>query len=118
MELKLENGGYVPARYLDLAAVSGAEELAQRIVMKLTARRGGFAPLPDYGSRLYLLMQTRPSERMGAARQYVAEALADESGIELESISLSEPEAGTLLAALSFSAGGGSLSVTTAIGGT
>ena len=52
MELRLKDGKYdsIGAR---LCTVSGAEELAQRVMMKLAARRGSFWPLPDYGSRLY-----------------------------------------------------------------
>lgn len=57
--------------------------------MKLAARRGGFALLPEFGSRLYLLGNTRVSERETAARQYVAEALAEEEHLVLESISVS-----------------------------
>ena len=39
MEIKLENGNYVPGKYSGLTTVSGDEETAQRIAMKLTARR-------------------------------------------------------------------------------
>ena len=42
MELKLVDGNYVADATGGLAAVSGTEELAQRVVMKLTAREGGF----------------------------------------------------------------------------
>lgn len=86
MELKLVNGQYVPARHQGFARVEGLEELAQRIVMKLTARRGRFMPLPSYGSRLYLLPTLKPSQRETAAWQYVVEALADESCVRLEQL--------------------------------
>lgn len=82
MEIALENGRYVPADTGGLEEVSGTRELAQRLAMKLAARRGGFAPLPDYGSRLYTLTASaRPSERAAAARQLAAEALADEPDV-------------------------------------
>ena len=39
--------------------------------MKLTARRGQFPFLEDFGSRLWTLGQLRPAERQAAAEQYV-----------------------------------------------
>jgi len=86
MELKLVNGRYQETRG-KLVEVSGTEELAQRLMMKLTARRGAFWPLPEYGSRLYKLVQgERPADREAAIRLYVAEALADEPEAVLESV--------------------------------
>ena len=83
MELKLEQGRYVPGAG-GLLRVTGANEIAQRVMMKLTARRGGFAPLPEYGSALYTLLHTaRPSEYETAAMQYIAQALADEAGLRV-----------------------------------
>ena len=61
--------------------MSGTEELAQRAMMRLAARRGGFYLLPEYGSRLYTLCRLKPSERSAAARQYVVEALSPEPRI-------------------------------------
>jgi hypothetical protein len=101
MELRLENGAYCATRS-GLATVTGAEELAQRLVMRLTARRGGFAPLPEYGSRLYLLHGIKPSQRGTAARQYIAEALREEHGVELESVDITEREGEGLLLNLCF----------------
>jgi hypothetical protein len=63
MELRLENGDYVKSGGHTLESVSGTEELAQRLMLRLRARRGGFALRPDYGSRLYTLSGLRPSER-------------------------------------------------------
>lgn len=57
--------------------------------MKLAARRGGFALLPAFGSRLYQLGSVRVSERETAARQYVAEALAEEENLVLDNLSVS-----------------------------
>lgn len=87
-ELKLQNGKYTASRYGGLETVRGSGELAQRVEMKLCARRGGFALMPEFGSRLYLLPTIPPSQREAAARQYIAEALADETGIRLESLEL------------------------------
>ncbi|MDO4815178.1 MAG: hypothetical protein Q4A83_01050 [Bacillota bacterium] len=115
MELKLENGKYI-ARNGGVATVKGAEELAQRITMKLAARRGKFWPMPDYGSRLYTLLQgVKPEDRKTAVREYVAEALADEQGISFDNISM-EVSGDTLVLKLDFTYSGGTLQVETAIG--
>jgi len=89
MELKMLNGDYVKNVYHDLESVSGIEETAQRIMMKLKGRRGGFALLPEYGSRLYALSNLRPAQRETIARQYIAEALEGENAI-LEDIRIHE----------------------------
>ena len=75
MELRLVNGDYAVGEYHDFESVSGAGETAQRAMMKLAARRGGCAVLPEYGSRLYTLASVKESERDGCVRQFVAEAL-------------------------------------------
>lgn len=98
MELKLVNGQYVPADYQGFSQVCRLDELAQRIIMKLTARRGRFLPLPNYGSRLYLLPTLKPSQRETAAWQYVIEALTDERDVELEKLEFnSDGELGILV---------------------
>lgn len=87
MELKLVNGTYVPGAGGRLRRVTGAEETAQRVMMKLTARRGGFAPLPDYGSALHTLFRTaKPSAYQTAAMRYIAEALADEPEVTVTDV--------------------------------
>lgn len=91
--LALVNGDYA-AKGNGLAAVSGKEAVLQRVLMKLTARRGQFPFLEDFGSRLWTLGQLRPAERQAAAEQYVAEALADEAGLTVDSVTLTE-EGGT-----------------------
>lgn len=58
MELKLVDGAYVLGAGGRMSRVTKAEEIAQRVMMKLTARRGGFAPLPEYGSALHTLLRT------------------------------------------------------------
>ena len=64
-----------------LQRVRGTEELLQRVLFRLTARRGGFAPLPTLGSELHLLGREKPGNRLTAAKKCVAEALAGEKGI-------------------------------------
>ena len=116
MELKLSEGRYV-TRAGVLEAVDGYEELAQRIMMKLTAHRGRFWPKPDYGSRLYMLVNgERPSNRENAVRQYVAEALSDEPDVELKELSIKNTASDAISIHLTFTCLGGSFSVE--IGGT
>ena len=81
MELKIKNGDYVPDGAGGLERVSGTEELLQRVLFLLTARRGGFAPLPALGSDLYLLGREKPGNRQAAAKKFAAEALAGEKGV-------------------------------------
>ena len=87
--LALVNGDYA-AKGNGLAAVSGKEAVLQRVLMKLTARRGQVPFLEDFGSRLWTLGQLRPAERQAAAEQYVAEALADEVGLKVDSVTLAD----------------------------
>lgn len=114
MELKLENGRYLPAAG-GLAEVSGAEELAQRVTMKLCARRGKFYLMPDYGSRLYTLINgTRPADREAAVRTFVAEALKDEP-VKLTDIKMNI-QGDRLLLDLKFACSEGYFTVNTVIG--
>ena len=83
MELKLSSGDYVPDGTGCLRTVAGRDALIQRAVMRLTARRGGFLPLPEYGSRLYTLHRLKPSERGAAARQFALDALEDEPEVSV-----------------------------------
>ncbi len=110
MELKLKNGRYV-AVGASLDTVSGAEELSQRVMMKLAAKRGSFWPKPEYGSRLHSLLCDEEQENKElSVRQYVSEALADEDGVELESVAISYPQEDTIKLLLKFSWSGGSFS--------
>ena len=83
------------------------EETAQRVLLRLTARRGGFAPLPEYGSRLYLLPRTaKPSGYETAARQYIAEALAEEPAVEVTAVRFTPVGADGVRIDVDFTAGG------------
>lgn len=88
LELRLENGEYMPGELQGFERLGGLEELVQRIIMKLRVRRGSFLPLPNYGSRLHTLATVKPSLREGAARQFVLEALSEEKGLVLEDLKL------------------------------
>lgn len=78
METKLINGDYVPDGLGGVVRCGGAEALLERVLFRLTARRGQFPPVPGLGSRLYLLGREPAAQRLSAARQYAAEALAEE----------------------------------------
>ena len=80
MELKLEQGDYVP---------DGA-----RVLFRLTARRGQFPFLPELGSRLYQLGREKPSAREALALQYVTEALAQEKDLAVLRTALTQEGAG------------------------
>ena len=74
MERKLIGGDYVPDGRGGLETLSQEEALLQRVLFRLTARRGQFPFLPNMGSRLYQLGREKPSAR---------QALRDETGLEV-----------------------------------
>jgi hypothetical protein len=96
MELKLEEKDYQAAERGGLETVSGAAALLQRVLLKLSARRGSFPFLPRLGSRLYLLGREPFDQRQGMAEAFVKEALADESGLSVTGVTLSELEQGRM----------------------
>lgn len=105
MELKLYNGDYAADGVGGLQRVSGDEELLQRVLFRLSARRGGFAPLPTLGSRLHLLGREKPALRQTAAQQYVAEALAEED-VEVTQTVLTQGASGAAELQVRLRAGG------------
>lgn len=94
MELKLKNGDYVPDGMGGLQRVEGQEELLQRVVFKLTARRGKFPFDATLGSRLWQLGSLSAQQRQSAAAQYVAEALEGEP-LSVEAVELTPKDDGT-----------------------
>ena len=78
MELKIKDRDYVADGAGGLVRVSGWDELLERVLFKLSVRRGSFALAPELGSKLT------------AAKQYVAEALADEEGLSVTGMELAE----------------------------
>lgn len=88
MELRLKKGDYVPDGAGGLLQVTGREALLQRVLFRLTARRGAFPFWEDLGSRLWQLGQLPAAQRQSAAKQYVTEALADEAGLSVETVEL------------------------------
>ena len=85
MELRLEQGDYVPNGAGGFQRLEGAEALLQRVLFRLTARRGQFPFLPELGSRLYQLGREKPSAR---------EALAQESELAVTGVELTETTPG------------------------
>ncbi len=79
MALVLREGDYVPDGRGGFRSAEGGQEVLERVLWKLTVRRGSFPFLPELGSRLHLLGRAPAGER---------EALADEdvavTGVELD----------------------------------
>lgn len=100
MELMVRDGDYVPDGNGGFLRVTEGEELLQRVLWKLSIPRGSFPLLPGLGSELYLLGRAKPSQRSALARQYVAQALSDETGLEILQVTLEED--GHLLVELSW----------------
>ena len=96
-ELKLENGDYVKSGNR-LRLAEGRDALLQRVLFKLTARRGRFPFREELGSRLWSLSAVPRQQRQAAARQFVAEALAEED-LTVESVELTERGTVTVLTA-------------------
>ena len=92
MELELQNGDYVPDGTGGLRRLEGSEALLQRVLFRLKARRGSFPFLETMGSRLWRLGGLPARERPAAAKQYAAEALAEESGLQVTSVELTGGE--------------------------
>lgn len=90
MELKIRDRDYVSDGAGGLERVSGWDELLQRALFRLSVRRGSFALAPELGSRLHLLWREKPESRAAAAKQYAAEALADEAGLTVTDAALRE----------------------------
>ena len=80
--LVLVNGDYVPQGN-GLQSAKGDEAVLQRMLMKLTARRGQFPFMENFGSRLWTLDRLRPADRQAAAEQYVL-------GLMVEQVTLAE----------------------------
>lgn len=76
--LILREGDYVPDGQGGFSTAAGAAEVLERILWKLTVKRGSFPFLPQLGSRLHLLSRVPVKERETMAAQYAHEALADE----------------------------------------
>lgn len=88
MELQLCDGDYVKNQYGGFKTVEGAEELLQRLLFKLTVRRGSFPLMPSLGSRLYLLPKEKKSSQENTAYGYIMEAVEDEPDVMLDRVTV------------------------------
>ncbi len=75
MRMLIRDKDYVPDGAGGFLPCSEETRLGEEAMFLLTARRGGFSPMPEVGSRLHLLAFEKPSRRQGAAEAYVQEAL-------------------------------------------
>ena len=82
MELKIKDRDYVADGAGGLVRVSGWDELLERVLFKLSVRRGSFALAPELGSKLHLLWREKGESR--------ATALADEEGLSVTGMELAE----------------------------
>lgn len=78
VELQWNDGDLVPNGAGDFCRLEGSQALVQRVLFKLTARRGSFPFLPRLGSQLHTLGREKPSARPALCAQYVRQALEDE----------------------------------------
>lgn len=90
MEFQLRNGDYVPDGRGGLRTLEGAEEVLQRVLFRLQARRGGLPLMPRLGSRLHQLTREKPAARRAVAERYVMEALEEEPDVEIREVTLTE----------------------------
>ena len=112
MGLALRNGDYVPDGTGGLRRAEGQEALLERVLFRLTARRGTFPFLPELGSRLWQLGRLSAAQRQSAAGQYVAGALAPGPGLAVEQVTLTESGGGRAQVTASMTWRGERLSVT------
>ena len=90
MELKIRSRDYVSDGAGGLVRVSGWDELLERVLFKLSVRRGSFALAPELGSKLHLLWREKGESRATAAKQFVAEALAEETDLTVSDVTLEQ----------------------------
>ncbi len=115
MALVLRDGDYVPDGKGSFRTAEGAQELLERVLWKLSVRRGSFPFLPELGSRLHLLGRAAAGRRETLARQYVQEALADEEVTVTQVNLVPEGDRAELTARMEWR--GEELSVTVQVGG-
>lgn len=89
MSIRMEQRDYVTEDG-SVASVRGGSALLSDVLFRLSARRGGFVLMPEFGSRMYLLRREKPSLRSALALQYAAEALEELSELEVTGAEVSE----------------------------
>ena len=86
MEMRIQNGDFVPDHRGIPQAADGVEETINRVFFCLCARRGGFAPLPGLGSRLREISGSGENRDLTAAVM-VREALESLDGVQVGEVS-------------------------------
>ena len=77
-EWKMKDGDLIPDGAGGFVKLQEEEAVLQRVLFKLTARRGTFPFLPELGSELHRLCREKPSARQDLCVRYVAQALEGE----------------------------------------
>lgn len=90
MELKIRGRDYVADGSGGLQRADAWEEVLERVLFRLSVRRGSFPFAPTLGSELHLLGRERAERRATAAKQYVAAALAEEMGLTVTEVTVEE----------------------------
>ena len=116
MALVFRDGDYIPDGKGSFLTAKGGAELLERVLWKLSVRRGSFPFLPELGSRLHLLGRATAKEREVLAGQYVREALADED-VRVTAVNLSPGGEGTANLTVSLLYEGENLTAAIQVGG-
>lgn len=97
MEPLLSGGDFRMDAFGHPVTISGAQELLQRVLIRLSVKRGAFRLDPSLGSNLYLLKVTKSLDR--DALTYAKEALIDIPDIRVLSahVELEENGSATVL---------------------
>ena len=74
----MKDGDLVPDGAGGFTRVYGEQAVLQRVLFKLTVRRGSFPFLPELGSELHTLRREKASARQSLCARYVAQALEGE----------------------------------------
>ena len=87
MDTALKDGDFYLGTTGKPIAISGIKELLQRVLIRLTVKKGSFIYDKDLGSDLYTLKNTNKDIKNQAIIM-IKEALADMRKIEVEDISI------------------------------
>lgn len=96
MSIQMDRKDYV-AEGGSVASASGGSALLSDILFRLSARRGGFVLLPEFGSRMHLLRHEKPSAWATLARQYAVEALEELTDVEVSDANVTAVGEGLLV---------------------
>ena len=95
MDTLLENGEHVQGATGLPITISGGQATRQRLMIRLAADRGKFAPYPQLGSRLFEIKNLPEHERERAAFDYAVQALLPERA-RVEEVVLGRDTSGRL----------------------